>query len=75
MDTRKLIDENSLTHFPDVFAPFITQNLNVKQKPSFDGLTMSCKGSRSCGNTTFALFSNTKMVQTLSRSLSKSFQL
>lgn len=33
MDTRKQIDENCLTHFPDVFAPFITQNLNVKQKP------------------------------------------
>lgn len=75
MDTRKQIDENSLTHFPDVFAPFIMQNLNVKQKPSFDGPTMSCKGSRNCGNTTFALFNNTKMVQTLSQSLSINVQL
>lgn len=41
MDTRKQIDENSLTHFPDVFAPFITQTMNVKQKPSFDGPKMS----------------------------------
>lgn len=34
-----------------------------------------CKGSRSCSNTTFALFNNMKMVQTLSQGLSKNVQL
>lgn len=30
VDTRKQRDEKCLTNFPDVFVPFITQNLDVK---------------------------------------------